>query len=1127
MNAVVAVRQWRLMCRRSTILRVAVAVTLVGACHAPRRDPAPQQGPELSLDPLDDNAGPSGSGDLSLGHGVRHEARLTPSGTLILNRRPGGEVLRVRTVWAGRGSVPMLGPHPVVAVERRGPAVVVVRGPAAPPAGSTEALGPGLEERFSRIPGGVEQSWVVPRPLPGSGPLRVRVALTGDTGAFRYGAATLVGASGRRFAVPSRRDPAGVTLEVPAGVLAAARYPAVLDPAITAEKHLEAPVFGPPVDHQEGPSIAYDGTRYLVVWRDLRPGGHYDIYGVRVDPTTGKRLDTHDLPLGTQAGSQDHPWVAGNAGTFVVVWETHGGKTKFDVHGAVLSGSNPSPSTIKPMVISAAPDDQAAPRVAVHGARFLVVWEDKRLVSHFDIRGARVDATGSGKVLDPAGIPICLLGAHKKHPDVAASGSDALVVWTDARAGTHTDIYGARVTSAGQVLDAVGKGIWTGLADQSVPRITPTSSGYWVSFVDTANNPSGDVRAVALDRTAKVLTPSGVVVSQHSAPQEFPALHHQAGTTLVVWRDRRLSNQGDIYGARLGSSNKLLDPLGFQVSGAAGHQERPAVCGAGTDFFAVWQDRRSGSGYAVYGSRVSAAGSVMDAQGLLLSRVGNPQVAVDAAFDGTRYLVVWEDHRDRQVPAIRAVRVSAAGTVLDAPSMALSGSTSPARKPAVMGEGGRFLVAWQEGASGKEVVRAVRVDGSSGKALDPAALSLAGSTTTQRSPCAARLGTGSALVVWASLAGSSATGDIRGTRVDLTSGKILDPSGLALSTAAGTQDQPAAGGGSAGALVVWSDRRSTSTRAVYGARVDLSGKVLDTQGFVVSAGTGHRQNPTVGWNGSRYLVAWEDSRAGGGARIYGTRVDGQTGKVADPAGVAFSAAGALAAAPHAAAGPDWGHYTVWEARNSSGGTTLRMARVTSGGKLLFPIGMDLLMLPGGEQAPALVVGTSDTWLLAYPRFDPVSGGGVNRARARVLAVNPTTGLCTAHHHCASGYCQGGVCAPLPDGGFPADAGPDAPPPDAGKPDARGDLAPDREAVADLGTSDLTQGPADRGPDTLTRDGAAPRLDIGRRYGWKSPGGAGCQCRLGGGAGPLGAWPAWWLLAVGAVLRCRRRRGPST
>jgi alpha-tubulin suppressor-like RCC1 family protein len=107
-----------------------------------------------------------------------------------------------------------------------------------------------------------------------------------------------------------------------------------------------------------------------------------------------------------------------------------------------------------------AANDQLNPAVASDGTNFLVVWWDRRNAdsTEFDIYGARVSAMG--EVLDPGGIAICTARDYQLYPAVAFDGQNYLVVWTDARDNSvqpySLELYGARVTPGGVVLDPNG-----------------------------------------------------------------------------------------------------------------------------------------------------------------------------------------------------------------------------------------------------------------------------------------------------------------------------------------------------------------------------------------------------------------------------------------------------------------------------------------------------------------------------------------------------------------------------------------------------------------------------------------------------------------------------------------------
>src|SRR6476646_4902196 len=102
--------------------------------------------------------------------------------------------------------------------------------------------------------------------------------------------------------------------------------------------------------------------------------------------------------------------------------------------------------------------DQVLPSVAFDGTNYLVVWQDHRSGTS-DIYAARMSPTGT--LLDEGGFPISIAPDDQSAPRVAFGGTEYLVGWTDYRSGSSPDIYGARVNTAGGVLDPSGFGIST------------------------------------------------------------------------------------------------------------------------------------------------------------------------------------------------------------------------------------------------------------------------------------------------------------------------------------------------------------------------------------------------------------------------------------------------------------------------------------------------------------------------------------------------------------------------------------------------------------------------------------------------------------------------------------------
>src|SRR5262249_50669685 len=117
---------------------------------------------------------------------------------------------------------------------------------------------------------------------------------------------------------------------------------------------------------------------------------------------------------------------------------------------------------------------------------------------------------------------------------------------------------------------------------------------------------------------------------------------------------------------------------------------------------------------------------------------------------------------------------------------------------------------------------------------------------------------------------AAAGGDIWGTRVT-TAGVALD-TGVAIGSATGTQGQPRGAFDGTRFLVVWNDQRS-GTGDIYGGRVDAAGTVLDgMNGFAISSAARIQTDSRVAWDGTHFVVVWADARVVGTEDAYAARV---------------------------------------------------------------------------------------------------------------------------------------------------------------------------------------------------------------------------------------------------------------
>ena len=190
------------------------------------------------------------------------------------------------------------------------------------------------------------------------------------------------------------------------------------------------------------------------------------------------------------------------------------------------------------------------------------------------------------------------------------------MTWSDTRTDAG-DIFGARVSKAGAVLDPNGLLVSTGPASQVSPRVAYDGTNYLVVW-QTFGSANTDILATRVTPSGTVLDPGGIVVSTGAGAQAEPDVAFNGTNYLVVWDDNRVVGS-DIYGTRVSKAGVVLEPAGIPISTATNTQFAPAVSSAGSNFLVVWGDSRSGTASDIYGTRVDATGNVVDLAGIAVS----------------------------------------------------------------------------------------------------------------------------------------------------------------------------------------------------------------------------------------------------------------------------------------------------------------------------------------------------------------------------------------------------------------------------------------------------------------------------------------------------------------------------
>jgi hypothetical protein len=720
---------------------------------------------------------------------------------------------------------------------------------------------------------------------------------------------------------------------------------------------------------QDLPALAFDGTNYLVVWQDSRDGVYYEIYGARVTPD-GVILDPAGIAI--PATHQRTPAVAFCGGDYLVVWEDSYHNT---IRGARVTTAGVVLDSASILITSSIAFNPVA---TSDSDNFLVVWGDARNVLDNNIYGARV--TPGGTVLDPGGIAISRASGSQQYPAVACGGSNFLVVWQDNRSGKDNDIYGARVSSTGALLDSTGIAIMVGEGYQQEPGVAFGGGNYLVAWQDDVSGvhgarvtPAGEL----LDRPGFAISPWGFGY--------YPKTTVAFDDTdfFVAWPDDRAGDA--IYGARVTTSGIVLDTAGIPLSTGEGGRAHPAAVFDGANLFVVWTDGRGNWYDNIYGTRVTAAGVVLDSAGIIVSTGSYAQSAPSAAFDGENYLAVWEDGRTGGAPGICGARVMPSGVVLDSIAIPISSAESLQWQPAVASDRQDFLVVWAGWRGGDEPdVYGARVT-PAGEVLDTAGFIISSTPEEQQEPAIAFDGQ-NYLVVWQDQRGGGGNDDIYGARVTPT-GVVLDSSGIAISLhAASGEYQPAVAFDGRDFFVTWRAVDNAGYGDIYGARVTPEGSVLDSEGIAISTAAADEASPALAFDGEDILAVWQTRYNSHG--ICGARIS-PDGVVLDSAYIVISTGTDDDLYPVLVF--DGGSYlVVWQ--DSRGGTNVDLygARVSPDGEV-FDEG--LVVSQGGNQVyPVLVRGPGSQMFLAYQGWAGTLGGKTYDADRVWGMMDPNPGI---------------------------------------------------------------------------------------------------------------------------------------
>jgi hypothetical protein len=250
-------------------------------------------------------------------------------------------------------------------------------------------------------------------------------------------------------------------------------------------------------------------------------------------------------------------------------------------------------------------------------------------------------------------------------PAIDFNGSNYLVVWDKG-----SDIFGARLSTSGVVLDPNGFVIYQDTLDQYNPAVASDGQNWMVIWEDGRNSTiekETDIYGAVVAADGSVLQPQSIPIAVYQADQVNPDIIYDSTGYLVVWQDYRAGIAGipNIYGARIATDGTVLDNNGTGIIvDETSPMMDPKLAFDGTNLMLCWT---SGSypEYGIKGTRVSKDLVVQDAQPLALSTGTDSQHNVSVCFNSEIFMALWMDYFDGINYRISMAKVATDGTIAE------------------------------------------------------------------------------------------------------------------------------------------------------------------------------------------------------------------------------------------------------------------------------------------------------------------------------------------------------------------------------------------------------------------------------------------------------------------------------
>ncbi len=363
---------------------------------------------------------------------------------------------------------------------------------------------------------------------------------------------------------------------------------------------------------QRYPSVASNGTTYLVTWSShyQQDGFGSNIYG-QLYNNAGDVISEEFRVNTYTTNFQEYPSIASNGSTYLVTWKSY--NFGYGIYGQLYDyegnrmGEEFQVDTYHNF-------NQQSSAVGSNGETYLVIWSSQyQDGSLYGIYGQLYDNEG-----DAIGTEFkvnTFTTNSQSDPSVASNGSTYFVTWSsEEQDGSSYGIYGQLYDNEGNAIGTEFQVNTFTANSQSDPSVASNGSTYFVTWSSEEQDGSSyGIYGQLYDNEGDAIGTEFQVNTFTTNSQRYPTIASSDTNYLVTWSS--LEQDGSSYGiyGQLYSNDGDTIGIEFQINTFTTYdQQRSSVASNGITFFVTWEGAavfwQAENNHGIYGQFVKSWG---------------------------------------------------------------------------------------------------------------------------------------------------------------------------------------------------------------------------------------------------------------------------------------------------------------------------------------------------------------------------------------------------------------------------------------------------------------------------------------------------------------------------------------